>query len=221
MNKHKIFLILTCLISGVCISQKNVLDEQGRRHGHWKVDFEGTNKTKFEGTYEHGKQTGSFVFFKKGFYDHPSAIMDFKEDQDSVEVTYYTQTGKPISQGKMIDRKREGKWLYFHQDSDSIMMSENYRNDQLNGEQITYFKSGKIAEKTEYSNGQKNGESIIYAANGKVTKELQFKNGKLDGPAKYYNSEGDLIMEGSYAAGKKTGQWKYYSDGKLESEETY
>lgn len=221
MNKHQFFLIISLYLSAICIAQENQFDAEGRRHGSWKVDFEGTSNPKFEGKFEHGKETGKFKFYKKGFYDHPAAIMNFEEGKDSVQVTYYTQKGSPISEGMMLDKKREGKWVYFHQESDSIMMTEDYKNDTLNGFQKTYFKNGKLAEKTEYKKGEKHGESIIYADNGQITKKLNYKEGQLHGPAEYYTAKGEKIMEGSYSEGSKSGHWKYYEDGKLERQEDY
>jgi antitoxin component YwqK of YwqJK toxin-antitoxin module len=221
MNKQLIFLFITVLFTVNCKSQINQLDEQGRRHGHWKVDFEGSSNPKFEGTFSHGKETGTFKFYKKGFYDHPAAIMEFRESSDTVDVTYYTQLGKPISKGKMLDRKREGEWLYFHQESDSIMMSEIYHKDTLNGLQKTYFTNGRLAEKTEYKDGLKHGSSEIYTDKGQITKDLHYKNGELHGKATYYNDKGEKLIEGTYIEGKKTGNWKYFSEGKLEREEDY
>lgn len=221
MSKQFIFLFLCLCISEVCISQKNQLDQEGRRHGQWKVNFEGSSEPKFEGQFEHGKEVGKFKFYKKGFYDHPTAIMNFETGNDSVMVTYYTQKAKPISKGMMLNRKREGKWIYYHQESDSIMMSEIYKNDKLNGLQKTFFTNGKLAEKTFYTNGEKNGESLIFADNGQVTKSLQYKNGKLQGTAIYYNIKGEKIMEGSYNEGSKSGHWKFYKNGILEKEEDY
>jgi antitoxin component YwqK of YwqJK toxin-antitoxin module len=202
-------------------SQNNKTDKNGKKHGYWKVNFEGTSQPKFEGTFSHGKETGEFKFYKKGFYDHPAAIMNFEENKDSVDVTYYTQKGNPISTGKMIDRKREGKWVYFHQASDSIMMSEEYKNDKLDGLQKTYYKNGKLAEKTAYENGEKHGISLIYAENGQVTRELMYKNGKLHGRACYLNPKGEKIREGFYTEGNKSGIWKYYNEGKLVEEKEF
>ncbi|MCG9973314.1 toxin-antitoxin system YwqK family antitoxin [Christiangramia crocea] len=204
----------------ICHSQ-NKVDEEGRRHGHWKVNFEGTSSPKFEGNFVHGKETGIFKFYKKGFYDHPTAIMNFEEAKDSVHVTYYTQKGKPISEGNMLNRKREGKWVYYHQKSDSIMMTEVYKNDKLNGLQKTYFPNGQLAEKTSYRDGLKHGESYIYTENGQVTKHLNYKNGELHGDAVYYTPKGEKTMEGVYKEGQKTGTWKYYTDGKLDREQEY
>lgn len=221
MIKQQLILILFILFPVICFSQINQKDAEGRRHGEWKVNFEGTQNPKFEGNFNHGEKIGVFKFYKKGFYDYPSAIMDFGNGKDSVSVVYYTQKGKPISKGKMLDRKREGKWVYFHKDSDSIMMSEFYKNDLLNGIQTTYFPNGQIAEKTSYSNGEKDGESLIYSEKGQLMKELHYRNGKLDGHAIYYDASGEKKMEGDYSMGDKTGSWKYYQNGKLDEEKEY
>ncbi|SDR66945.1 aspartic peptidase [Gramella sp. MAR_2010_147] len=221
MIKYFFYIFTVLVFSTISHAQKNQYDEDGDRHGFWKVEFKGTNNPKFEGTFEHGQEIGKFKFYKKGFYDHPSAIMNFDKAQDSVHVTYFTQTGKPISEGMMMDRKREGEWVYYHQKTDSIMMIENYKSDQLNGPQKTYFPNGKLAEKTHYTNGEKNGESFIYANNGQVTKELLYKDGLLHGAATYYDPKGLKIREGFYTAGEKSGHWKYFSDGKLDTEEDY
>lgn len=221
MIKHELIFYLFILFPVICMSQINQKDAEGRRNGEWKVTFEGTNKPKFEGTFDHGKEIGVFKFYKKGFYDFPSAIMDFGNGKDSVSVTYYTQEGKAISQGKVINKKREGKWVYFHKDSDKVMMSEIYKNNELNGPQITYFPNGQIAEKTFYDNGKKEGESLIYSEKGKLMKKLHYRNDELNGLASYYNDFGVKMMEGNYEKGEKTGTWKYYKDGKLDEEKEY
>lgn len=221
MIKQGLNFLIIFLFPVFCFSQVNQLDEQGERHGYWKVNFEGTSNPKFEGNFEHGKERGVFKFYKKGFYDHPSAIMNFEEGKDSVQVTYYTQKGKPISEGKLVDRKREGKWVYYHQKSDSLMMIEMYKNDKLNGTQKTFFTNGQIAEKTSYKDGLKHGESFIYTEKGQVTKHLTYQDGELHGKAIYYDPKGEKTMEGWYTEGKKSGTWKYYNDGKLDSEEDY
>lgn len=220
MFKRGLIFCLTLSFSTICISQ-NERDSLGRRHGEWKLNFEDTSEPKFQGTYIHGKQVGKFKYYKKGFYDHPSAILDFSTESDSVHATYYTQKGKPISEGKLVDRKREGKWIYYHKDSDNIMLEEIYKNDLLHGVQKTYYPSGQVAEKTGYYNGKQHGESYIYNKDGKVTKFYTYKNGQLNGKVVIYNSEGQKLKEGEYTDGKKSGTWKYYADGKLEREESF
>lgn len=220
MFKHRLIFLLILMVSGYTFSQ-NQVDSDGKRHGHWKVNFEGTSNPKFEGNFEHGQEVGTFKFYKKGFYDHPSAILNFEKGRDSVQATYYTQQGKPISEGKLIDRKREGKWVYYHQKSDSIMMTEFYRNDKLHGLQKTYYTNGQLAEKTSYVEGVRHGESCIYAKNGQATKQLNYQHGQLHGPVLHFTPKGEKTLEGNYTEGEKSGTWKYYIDGKLDREEEY
>ncbi len=215
----KVFCILFFVITiGSTAFAQNKKDKNGQRDGQWKENFEGTNNPKFEGTYDHGERIGEFKFYQKGYYKHPAAIMDFGNGQDSVKVTYYTQAGKPISKGIMVDKKREGKWLYFHQKNDSLMMVEYYSEDKLNGIQETFFTDGTTAEKTQYKMGIKNGPSQIFAKNGQVLKDLNYTEGELDGKAVYYNPKGEKQMEGNYKNGTKAGTWKYYEDGKVREE---
>ena len=221
MIEHKLNYVLFFLFPVLCSAQINQKDAEGRRHGLWKVNFEGTQNPKFEGSFNHGSETGVFKFYKQGFYNHPAAIMNFGDGKDSVDVVYYTQQGKPISKGKIVDKKREGEWVYYHQKSDSVMMTEIYKNDKLNGLQKTYFTNGQLAEKTNYLNGEKDGESLIYADNGNVMKQLNYKDGKLNGPAYYFTASGEKSIDGFYSKGVKTGTWKYYKDGKLDEEKEY
>jgi len=181
----------------------NLSDAQGKRHGEWKVNFPGTNQTKFEGTFNHGKETGKFKFYKKGYENYPSAIMNFETGSDSIAVKYYTQKGEVISEGMMLNKKRAGKWTTYHHKSNQIMMTEYYKNDILNGLQTTYFKNGKVGEKTNYKNGIKDGSSQIYADNGQLLQDLHYKNGELDGHQTYYKPDGSLVAEGDYKNGRR------------------
>lgn len=222
MNKQKLnYLILMLWLPLMGQAQVNQYDNQGKRNGHWKVNFEGTSQTKFEGNFEHGKETGKFKFYKKGYSKHATAIMHFSRDNDSVQVTYYAQNGSPISEGYMLNKKRTGKWVYYHKDSPDIMMTEMYQNGKLEGEQCTYFKNGKPTEKTMYHNGEKNGKSLIYNDTGQMLQQLHYTDGELDGPATYYNLDGEKIIEGQYVKGRKKGTWKYYENGKLKEEKEY
>ncbi|MGA9324404.1 MAG: aspartic peptidase [Salegentibacter sp.] len=199
----------------------NQYDQDGRRQGEWKVNFEGTSQTKFEGQFEHGKEKGEFKFYKKGVDKFPTAIMQFKEDSPLVAVTYYTQNGHPISEGHMLNKQREGLWVYYHKNSPDTMMTEHYKGGQLRGEQLTYFPNGQLAEKSYYENGQKDGESFIYTEKGQLLRHLNYTNGELNGPAQYYNNKGEKVIEGQYVDDQKKGTWKYYENGELKEKKEY
>lgn len=199
----------------------NQHDEQGRRQGPWKVKFEGSSQTKFEGQFEHGKEKGEFKFYKKGFDKFPTAIMQFKEDSPLVKVTYYTQDGHPISEGEMLNKQREGLWVYYHKNSPDTMMTEHYKGGKLQGQQITYFPNGQVAENSSYKDGEKDGESFIYTQKGQLLRHLNYSNGELDGLAEYYNKKGQKIIEGQYVDGRQKGTWKYYENGELKEEKQH
>ncbi|MDN3594775.1 toxin-antitoxin system YwqK family antitoxin [Zunongwangia endophytica] len=204
ISKAAVATILLLLFQNLSAQEgPNQKDAQGKRDGLWKVDFPGTNQTKFEGTFDHGKETGKFKFYKEGYDQHPSAIMDFETGSDSVAVKYYTQKGEVISEGMMLNKKRTGKWTIYHHKSDQIMMTEFYKDGKLDGLQTTYFKNGKIGEKTNYSNDIKDGSSQIYADNGQLLQDLNYKNGELDGHQTYYNPAGEWVAEGDYDNGRR------------------
>ncbi|MCM4154502.1 aspartic peptidase [Gramella sp. AN32] len=218
MNKLSFFFFLIPFLSFAQVNQK---DAEGNRNGLWKVNFEGTNSPKFEGTFDHGKEVGEFKFYQKGISAHPSAIMNFDKNSDTVAIKYYTQKGKVISEGNAVDKKREGEWKYYHQESDSIMMLENYKADSLHGLQQTFYTNGNLAEKTNYTEGLKEGASFTYFESGEVNKEINFKNGKLDGSAVYYDLQGNILRQGNYSGGKKIGTWKEFENGILKEEIEY
>lgn len=201
--------------------QSNRIDSNGRRHGTWKVHFDNQPKQlKFEGKYDHGRKTGLFRYYQEGL-KHPVATMDFKPGTDTVQVKYLSQAGKTISEGQMLNEKRIGTWKYYHNGSDKIMMIEHYKKGQLQGEKLTYYDTGKLAEKAEYIGGKLQGEKLLYSEKGVILEDLNYENGELHGPAKFYNGKGELLSEGNYKRDKHSGIWRYYENGKLKQEKNY
>ena len=222
MSKFSIFIFF--MISGILSvdAQKiNQLDENGKRHGIWKKKYENTNQIRYEGAFEHGKEVGTFKFYKPSSGNQPTAIKEFSKEKDTVAITYFTSKGKVISKGKMLDKKRTGNWTYYHQDGASVMMKEQYQDGLLEGPQITYFKSGKKTEEVIYKKNRKEGKRFVYSEKGDVLKEFMYVNDKLQGPVKFYEPDGTLSIEGMYKNDKKDGIWKYYLNGKLKEEKKY
>ena len=52
-----IFLTLT-LTSMVAQNAPNQVDTEGKRHGKWRKDLDGTTQPKYEGVFNHGKKMG-------------------------------------------------------------------------------------------------------------------------------------------------------------------
>lgn len=208
-------------VESYCQDQTNQKDSKGQRHGTWKVYFEDQpEQLKFEGNYEHGTQKGLFKYYQKGF-KHPVATMFFKPQSDTVQVKYLSQAGKTISEGQMLNKKRIGTWKYYHNNSDKVMMTENYENGQLQGEKLTYYDTGRLAEKADYHLGELHGKKIIYSEKGVILEDLTYEHGELHGPAKFYNGKGELLSEGNYKRDQHWGTWRYYENGTLKEEKNY
>lgn len=222
---HFKFLFLIALFFTVSSSWSqndiNQLDDQGNRHGLWEKYFEKSRQLRYQGTFNHGKETGIFKFYCSDCKDQPMVIKTFSEENDSTFVQYFAKKGKLASQGAMIGKNRVGEWLYFQKRNRHIMSKEFYVNGKLEGIKYTYYKNKKIAEEVEYRNGIKEGKHNYYSFTGVLLKELVNQNDQLHGTAKYYDAKGELIIQGIYKNGLKDGVWKYYKNGKLLKEEIF
>ncbi|APY09768.1 preprotein translocase YidC [Seonamhaeicola sp. S2-3] len=220
----QLHLIIILFISFSALAQDiNQFDENGKRHGIWKKNFEGTKVLRYEGEFKHGKEIGTFKFYKnirgKAVL---TATKQFNENNNKALVKFFTSKGKIISEGEMDGKKYIGTWKYYHNTSNKIMTLENYNeNGNLDGERFVYYSNGKVAEKKNYVNGKLEGESIWYSINNVVLKRFIYKNNELHGASKIYNTKGELIVEGTYKHDKKHGIWKYYENGKLVEEKDF
>ena len=166
-----IFLLLTVFSFAQDINQ---FDEEGKRHGIWKKNFDETKQIRYQGTFNHGKEVGEFKFYKlvkkKSVL---TATKVFNTNDTTAEVKFFASNGKVISEGKMDGRLYVGKWVYYHNKSDKIMTLENYNsNGELNGEKLVYYIDGVVAERANFVNGKQQGKSYWYSVKEVVLKNL-------------------------------------------------
>lgn len=208
-------LILTFNLTNVNGQTINQLDADGERHGLWKKNFEKTDQPKYEGKFEHGKEVGVFKYYKLvDGKSKLSATREFMPNSDKINVKFFSSKGKLISEGMMDDKIFIGKWIYYQNKNDGVLMIEHY-NDKgiLEGEKFVYYENGQMAEKSTYVNGEIDGISTWYSTNGNILKVFTYNNGILHGMAKYYDINGVLLAEGVYKNDKKHGIWNYYENG--------
>lgn len=217
-------LLISLLFSGVVVAQSfNQFDDNGKRHGKWQKKFEGTDVLRYEGEFFHGKEIGLFKFYKN--YRNKavlSATKQFNPENEWAEVTFFTSTGKVVSEGQMNGKTYVGTWKYYQKSNDNLLTLEHYNNSgELDGERFVYYPNGQVAEKQNYVAGKLHGESVWYSENNVVVKTYHYENGELHGPAKFFNRKGELVCEGNYKNGEKHGVWKYYEAGNLNKQETF
>jgi len=201
----------------------NQMDSNGKRHGVWKKNFEGTKILRYEGEFNHGKEIGTFKFYKNlNNKSVLTATRSFKSNSDIAEVKFYSSTKNLISEGKMKGKTYVGKWLYYHNKSKQVMSEESYDSKgKLEGQKKTYYLSGKIADIVIYREGKLNGEAKSFSETGKLISHFNYKNGELHGPAKIYDTKGNIKKEGVYQKDRRHGIWKFYENGKFVKEKDF
>ena len=224
MSMKQIQILLILLMPTLLMAQSiNQLDENGKRHGVWKKNFENTNIIRYQGEFNHGKEIGLFKFYKNINKEAVlTATKQFNEKNNIAEVTFYASNGKVISKGQMNGKDYIGEWTYFHKNSNQVMTLEHYNSQgQLEGESLVYYNSGQLAEKRNYKDNKLHGKAIWFDETGKEMKEYNYVNGELHGKANFYDATGTLEIEGQYKNDRKDGVWKYYKNGELTEEKDF
>jgi antitoxin component YwqK of YwqJK toxin-antitoxin module len=186
----------------------NKLDENGMKNGIWKGFYQESKRPRYEGTFEHGKEIGIFKFFDDTKAGTVIATREFNPKDNSCYTIFYNQKKNKVSEGNVVNKKFEGEWKYYHEDSPQIMTLENYLNGKLEGIRKVYYPSGKIAEETTYKNGIKEGVYKKYAENNIILEESNYRNNEYDGLAIFKNALNQITASGLFKNGKKVGIWK-------------
>ncbi|WP_281337361.1 toxin-antitoxin system YwqK family antitoxin [Flavobacterium eburneipallidum] len=215
-------IVIFLLVFQTVFSQNdfNKLDEKGKKHGLWKGFYTDTKNQKYEGTFEHGKEIGVFNFFDNTKTKRVIATREFNPTDNSAYTIMYDQMKNKVSEGKVVNKLSEGKWIYYHKASLVIMSTENYSKGKLEGLRSVFYPNGKIAEETLYKNNLKNGIYKRYTESGIIIEESNYKNNEYDGLAIFRDpDDGTIVSKGKFVNGKKTGIWQFFAKGKLVKEE--
>ncbi|MFP5436249.1 MAG: hypothetical protein ACLGH8_00500 [Bacteroidia bacterium] len=216
-----VVITLSVLYTTVSFGQQtksNQMDAQGKRHGQWKGMYEGTKHPRFEGTFNHGKETGTFKFYTNTDKPILKATRVFAAD-GSCLTTFFDEKGAKVSEGREVNHKQDGEWKYYHQGGGKIMAVEMYKDGKLNGFRKVFFTNGAVTEECNYVNGLKQGVYKKYNEKGVVLEESNFTDGVYNGPAVFRDDYGNKGSEGLYKNDLKVGVWKIYDGGKLIKEE--
>lgn len=207
------------LIGVVAHSQEsNKVDANGKKDGLWKGTYAESKRPRYEGTFNHGKETGVFKFFDDTKKGDVLATRDFSANDGSSYTIFYDQNKNKVSEGKEIGKAREGEWKYYHKASKVLMTVENYKNGKLDGLRRVYYPNEKLAEEMMYKNGLREGAYKKMGQDGSLLEESNFKNDQYNGEAVFYDSDKAVASKGKFVNGKKAGIWQFYTKGKLVKE---
>ncbi|AWI27254.1 hypothetical protein HYN49_09520 [Flavobacterium pallidum] len=217
--KYFFFLLIGC--SALAQADINKTDANGKKHGLWKGIYEESKRPRYEGTFEHGVETGTFKYFDDTKSGTVIATRVFSENGKVAYTTLLDRKGFVVSEGKTVNKLNEGEWKYYLEESKELITQEFYTNGKLNGVRKVFFPGGIIAEETTYKDGVKNGSYKKYTEKGAVLEESNFKNGKYDGVAIFRDGAGVIVSKGPFVKGEKKGMWEFYKDGKLKEKKKF
>lgn len=217
-NCYLVIILLLSIVVSHAQTDFNKLDGNGKKHGLWKGLYTESKRPKYEGTFEHGKETGLFNFFDDTKAKTIIATREFNAKDNSAYTIFYDQKSNKVSEGKLINKLFEGEWKYFHLDSKTIMTIENYSKGKLQGLRTVFYANGKVAEEILYKNNLKDGFYKKYTEKGILLEESNFNNDIYNGMAVFKDSNGVIASQGNFSKGKKVGIWLFYQKGKLVKE---
>ena len=211
-----IFLNLFCVQAQ---NEINKIDGKDNKNGLWKGNYEDTKNPKYEGTFEHGKEVGTFTFFDNTKTKTVIATREFNTKDNSAYTIFYDQKKNKVSEGKVVNKLYEGEWKYYHKASKVVMTIENYSNGKLAGLRSVFYPNSKIAEEINYKNDLKEGLYKRYTESGIIIEESNYKNNEYDGLATFKDPDnGTIVSKGIFQKGKKAGIWQFFANGKLVKE---
>ena len=216
-----IFFVMLCSQTIFAQTDFNKFDEKDKKHGLWKGVYTESKRPRYEGTFNHGQETGTFKFFDDTKTGTLIATRQFNPKDNSAYTIFYNQSKYKVSEGREVNRLYEGQWKYYHENLPDLMTTENYKAGKLDGKRMVYYRGSglagqeNIAEEANYLKGLKNGKYKKYTMKGVVLEDSNYKNGVLDGPAIFKDPLGNLVSKGNFKDGKKAGTWEFYENGKL------
>lgn len=196
------------------VTAPNTLDSKGQRHGLWYGFYDDSKILRYEGKFNHGKETGLFTYYANSDKKIVMATRNFDAKNNAYTI-FYDENKNKVSEGNMVNKLREGVWKYYHKNSKVVMTIENYKKDKLEGSRKVYYLNSILGEDVPYKNNLKEGLSKKYSKDGKLVEEAMFANDVMQGPYTVYDEKGNIVIKGQFKNDKKNGIWKYFNEGKF------
>jgi hypothetical protein len=92
------------------------------------------------------------------------------------------------------------------------LATENYRDDQLDGVQTSYFSTGKVREMGTWKQGQRDGAWDTFDSSGARLDSSTYAAGVRQGAYTRWYANGQKAEAGSYNKGDKQGLWTEWSE---------
>ncbi len=203
-------MLLLILASGANgLLGQNLVDEQGRKTGQWKVEYPGGN-TLYEARFKEGRPAGLMVRYYESGAVRARMMFDSVEDRSFTRLYY--KNGKQAAEGWFVNEVKDSVWTYFSKFDGSVRIRESYLDGNLHGPVRSFYPSGIVSEEVIWVQNRMDGAWKQYYKDGSLRLECQYKNDMLNGPYKVYYADSTLKVRGEYRDNKSHGMWSYYDE---------
>jgi antitoxin component YwqK of YwqJK toxin-antitoxin module len=135
--------------------------------------------------------------------------------------TYYYDSGKPMSAGKLKGGIAEGPWEYYYENG-NLKMKGVFASGKQTGDWQYYEEDGHLYRKGSFRLGMQDGEWNDYYPNGATSSSGSYHLGRASGEWTYYYPDGTTQRKGILKLDKPDGTWEmFFENGKRDQVSTY
>ena len=159
---------------------------------------------------------------------------------------FSTQVGEYLIEGKVLNGLKEGTWYEYHankhllhrmiqfekgkkngaylevDETGALVKKAEYSDDEYDGVVYTWYRGGKLSNKSTYRKGVMDGEQIQCYDQGGNKEIANYKNGLRDGMTTWFDQGGNKVMTIEYKEGRFEGkQETFYKTGGVKTLKTF
>lgn len=201
--------ILLLLCGGLALQGQNQLDAEGRKTGHWKVDYP-NGRTQYEADFVEGRPVGVMLRYHEN--GALRARMLFEADGRRSYVYLFYSNARPAAEGLYTDQLKDSVWTYYSEYDGSVRIREPYSNGLLEGTSQSFYPNGAVSEEVEWKQNKKDGDWKQYYTNGSLRLSGYYEKGMLQGAYEVYHPDGTIEIRGNYVDNKSHGAWRFYDE---------
>jgi len=194
--------------------------KEGERDGHWDWYYDNGQKEE-EVDYALGELNGSYI----KYYDNGKNKLkaNYLNNYYNGELYKYSKYGIITEKSEYINDSLNGTTLLFHdlgQDFKKLVIP--YEDNVVNGVAKEFYANGIEKMNIPFEKGNRIGEEISYYKSGKISKKYIYVEGELNGPHTEFYNDGSIYITGDFKDGYRSGEWKaYYNTGELSTITNY
>ena len=202
------------------------VDKRGIRNGP-AINWHTNGKKLMEGRYRNNKQVGLWTIYHRGGARRSQVA--YRGGRKHGVERQWDDNGQLTGSGRYEEGRKTGVWTRWIKGR--RYQASTYKNDDLNGVQITYdttsgekrsegdyrqgkrhgvwsyYRSGKLRERGSYVAGVKQGVWTSWW--GRTVRKTTYRRDRMEGPHIEWR-DGVKTTEGRYRDGKRSGRWTYY-----------